>query len=121
MTTWEVIENRPEPGKEICDFCSESPVAWRYPCASFVLPDTSPLVQESVTDWAACAVCGALIEQGAWQKLTQRCFGLLLRKHPHLVWVSESVTRDLTRLQLLFREHRTGAALPIGQQEGGDA
>lgn len=114
MPIWEVIESRPEPGHECCDFCSEQPVVWCYPCASFVLPDTSLLAQESRGDWAACVVCGALIEQGRWQKLAERCFGLWVRKCPELAWVSEAAQHDINRLHLLFREHRTGAAVDVG-------
>jgi hypothetical protein len=51
-------DDRPSP---LCDFCSSTEIAWRYPCASFDLPE--PYRHGSAGDWAACDPCAILIER----------------------------------------------------------
>jgi hypothetical protein len=55
------IERTPDdlPNGPVCDFDRAQPVAWTYPCDSFMLPE---LNWQSITDWAACAACAELIE-----------------------------------------------------------
>ena len=44
----------------LCDFCSASAPAWRYPAASF----QDDFGSHSVSDWLACEDCHRLIEAG---------------------------------------------------------
>lgn len=48
----------------VCDFCTRTPAPWTYPARSVAMPaDLGPYrVHVSVTDWAACEECAALIE-----------------------------------------------------------
>lgn len=52
-----------------CDFCSGAPVTWRYPTRTFKL---TSIRFRSVSDWAACDVCHALIEAGDREGLLTR-------------------------------------------------
>jgi hypothetical protein len=57
----------PIPGMEVCDFCSETPVAWAYPCG---LVEFGPTVTRD--PWAACSTCYALIEANDRDGLARR-------------------------------------------------
>jgi len=60
-----------------CDFCSERPVCWLVPCATFQMPVIiGDGTAYSRGDWAACEVCGTFITQGHRQALLQRCLGI---------------------------------------------
>lgn len=65
----------PEPGTEVCDFCSETPIVKGYPCPEFTME--VQLLGRKLnlgTDnlWAACATCAALIDAGDSDGLCQR-------------------------------------------------
>jgi len=69
----------PDP---ICDFCGSTVIAWRYPALSFDLAiirvpseptgELRHVEWGSLTDWAACETCSALIEAGEWDTLAER-------------------------------------------------
>src|ERR1051325_11259977 len=65
-------------GEPICDFCAGKPVTWRYPCASHdnaTFPAEIfgvPVTTGSISDWAACDACHALIESNDRDALAQR-------------------------------------------------
>jgi hypothetical protein len=68
---------------EVCDFCGIDSVAKRYPCKPFkvksvITSPTGPVEStfESVTDWAACSVCVALIEEMDIEGMLDRHFNL---------------------------------------------
>jgi hypothetical protein len=61
------LAREPIPGMEVCDFCSETPVAWAYPCGLVVL---GPNVTSD--PWAACQECHDLIEAGDADQLARR-------------------------------------------------
>ncbi len=63
---------------QICDFCSEPKVAWRYPAQSFLAYVVAGVVGQSVGDWAACRICHGLIETGNRIGLLERSLCTLL-------------------------------------------
>jgi hypothetical protein len=100
----------------ICDFCSEPHVAWRYPAHSFVAYAVAGIVGQSVGDWAACAVCHALIEAGDRSALVERSLSRLLEKHPDMRPDEAELRNELALLHGMFFAHQTGAAaaaLPV--------
>lgn len=78
----------PSGGQEKCDFCSERPVQWQYPCRTFEVPDPPmvplPIRGRSVGAWAACQTCHDLIEDNNWRGMLRR-------------WESVSETSKLLR------------------------
>lgn len=50
----------------VCDFCMATPAPWTYPAhtASMPMEGGHFTVHVSVSDWAACEACAALIEDG---------------------------------------------------------
>ena len=57
------------PGGPVCDFCTDNPAAYCYPCQTFVVEAVG---WRSVGSWAACASCAALIELGNLEELARR-------------------------------------------------
>ena len=99
--------------RAICDFCSRSRVAWRYPARSFVAYVIASIGGESVGDWAACDECHDLIESGDSKGLKERSLNALIGRHPEMASVRDSLAEHLAALHMLFFENRTGAATPL--------
>lgn len=72
-----------------CDFCSERPVTARYVADSFVSQTMSGpgLIQESIGDWAACAICETLLDAGRWDLVTERATNTFFRNNPAMMLV----------------------------------
>lgn len=72
----------PTPFEPRCDFCSETPVLWRYPAKTFtndigITPDGKRIIGQSNTDWAACQTCHGLIAADNRAELTERSLSTL--------------------------------------------
>jgi hypothetical protein len=108
---------------DICDFCSEQAVAWRYPARTFAAYVVSGIVGESVGDWAACPICHGLIQDGLRVALAERSLQTLLEKHPEMRFAESEVRAQIRGFHTMFFSNRIGDAVPITAQrqteEGG--
>jgi hypothetical protein len=99
-----------------CDFCDSREIVWRYRAESFTLPTTLILNGIEITmpwgsegDWAACARCSTMIEDGHWNALADRgvdtspLIGLL--REEEIPKLREAVYK----LHVEFRKNRVGA------------
>jgi hypothetical protein len=107
---WLVIMNT---STLVCDFCSMSDPAWRYPARTFLAYLAPRLAGESVGDWAACDACHTLIEIEDRRGLAQRSLDELISKHPEVGEAAGALYEELTALHRKFFEHRCGAAVKI--------
>jgi hypothetical protein len=91
----------------ICDFCNAPAVAHSYPCRSFSLPE---FATESVTDWAVCEPCAALIEAGDRIGLAVRSVETILARLPERPDRAGllHITEFIAALHFGFHAHRTG-------------
>lgn len=73
MLTPDVLGTKlePIPGMGVCDFCTEIPVRWAYPCG-LVVVETPIGTHASSDPWGACDPCHELIEAGDQEGLVQR-------------------------------------------------
>ena len=97
----------------ICDFCSASHVAWRYPAQSFIAYAVAGVVGQSVGDWAACSICHRLIEAGDHNGLLERTIHALLEKSPDLRKTEAEIRDQIGHFHRMFFAHQSGAALPV--------
>ena len=97
----------------LCDFCSASDPAWRYPARSFVAYCAPNVAGESVGDWAACDDCHALIEANDRQSLAQRSLDELIVKHPEAIVAATELYGHLTALHQQFFACRSGPGMLI--------
>lgn len=72
----------PTPEEPVCDFCSSPDVVWRYPAkndevSAVVVTEDGLMALGSLGDWAVCAVCAALIEDGNRLGLLARTLGTI--------------------------------------------
>ena len=95
----------------ICDFCSSPTVTWRSPAVTFSVEGIT-----SVSDWAACDPCHALIEANDQDGLLDRS----LKTFPGLNEIPAD-DREVAKAGLCamiaplldgFRASRQGAAVP---------
>lgn len=111
---------RTKPGEEVCDFCSDPDVKWRYPCYSHVglvtdLPGLQ-LLDQSVGDWAACDTCHDLIERSDRDALAKRTIdGMLemMRALPAFTAIRSEVETQVRTIQDRFWSNRDGAPVPF--------
>ena len=101
----------------ICDFCSASPVAWRYPARSFVAYAVAGVVGESVGDWTACGVCHGLIEAGDRRGLLERSIQTFLAQNPEADDVEPVVRAQIAAFHRMFFAHRSGEPVPVLREE----
>src|SRR2546426_5338280 len=99
--------------KQICDFCSNAKVVWRYPARTFVAYIVENVAGESVGDWAACEECHRLIEAGDGAGLAERSLEALIQKQPEIAAVRGALAEQMAALHVMFFENRTGEALPV--------
>jgi len=102
--------------ENVCDFCGQTPIVWRYPCEtfdSFVIETEEQIVTgTSTADWMACDTCHALIERDERTALIER---VLLKP---MQFSGVEVPNDIARvfiaeLHQQFFTHRTGDAVRI--------
>lgn len=104
----------------ICDFCSKTPVRWRYPARDFTRH--WQLTKASVTatshgDWAACDHCHGIIRRGDREALAEHSLAtmpdlkaMLARLPPQ---AKEIAKAEMRRLHDDFWASRDGAPAPI--------
>ena len=97
----------------ICDFCSDSPVTWRYPAQTFIAYETAGLVGQSVGDWAACNGCYELIQSGNREQLLERSLQNLIANNPDLSPVQEEIRQQIAHFHRLFFTYQTGAPVAV--------
>jgi hypothetical protein len=100
-------------GNLLCDFCSASDPAWRYPARSFIAYNAWNIAGESVGDWAACEECHGLIEANDRPGLARRSLDELIAKHPEAVMAAPALYQDLAGLHEEFFAFRCGPATLI--------
>jgi hypothetical protein len=73
ITTQDVLGSKIEaiPGMGVCDFCTDIPVTFRYPCG-LVVYETPVGTHVSSDPWGACSDCHALIEANDRNGLVER-------------------------------------------------
>lgn len=119
----EIVLGPDRPEEVVCDFCIvplNRETVWTYPCESFrpsgyQIPGR--LIQTSVTDWAACEACHALIEQQAWDALAKRSVDHFPERAEMSRAHRRQTMKQLKTLYLEFSRHRRGPPYqmpPIG-------
>jgi hypothetical protein len=89
----------------VCDFCAAQPAAYRYPASrAGIIPVGGALVVLPGGDWLACPTCHRLVEAQQWDALSERA--LLSAVEGAALWA-------------VFRQCRTGPAVPLDSSEGG--
>jgi hypothetical protein len=103
------IDQVPEAGAEVCDFCSAPRPVWVYRAREFAV---AAYGWGSSGGWAACVPCANLIERGDWTALAERS----VEANPQVRSASARwpEARALAleaahQLHALFRRARTGA------------
>jgi hypothetical protein len=98
---------KPQPGREMCDFCAGSPTVKLYACRNFMIPQTKHLAfaHESIGGWSACEKCSLLIDEGRWFTLTDRALRRFLKINRIPPGEGAEIRKLLTELHQLFREH----------------
>lgn len=94
----------------VCDFCSSTGPAWRYPARTFIAYCVPNLAGESVGDWAACETCRGLIEADDRCGLAERSVEQLISGRPELRELRADLCAELMRLHGKFFENRCGDA-----------
>lgn len=122
----------------ICDFCSDSPVRWRYPCESFVIvsadgdtliigdhgklgtsgepaPDGVNVLHTLVGDWASCQSCHELIQDNNIDAVTARCEKRYAEIYGEKFRLFYETGTDLafSVMHHAFMAHRTGEPIPV--------
>ena len=104
----DILHLVPEPGGEVCDFCTSHPIFKSYSCRNFLVPWSKHWVfqHESVGGWAACRKCADLIDAEKWSELSDRAFRRFVKKHGPIGRYDEFPLRAQFReLHQLFRDH----------------
>lgn len=79
----------------VCDFCSQRPVEWRVECNSFV----DVLGTRNIGAWAACGICGELVQQ---QKKSELIEWIMDQSHSKGTPAEWAVREVVKRNQALF-------------------
>lgn len=110
--TWAV-----NPGKIVCDFCSGTPVAFRYPARDFRRRYSLDEINVQATshgDWAACVECHKLIQASDRDGLAERsvkAFPIPITEIP--AHVRSQIKREIRAMQDTFWSAREGAPAPV--------
>jgi hypothetical protein len=95
--------------RPICDFCDAKPIAKVYDAAPVATVFLGARILFPDTKWTACTDCAALIDQGHWTELTDRCADIWFKEMRnggmHIGYREQSALRqDLERMHASFRE-----------------
>ena len=101
----ETFHRIPEPGGEVCDFCTGGPIDKLYSCRNFIWNKRAIFVHESIGAWAACRDCAELIDRDAWSSLTERALQCFAREHAVARYDLPAVREQLREIHQLFRQH----------------
>ena len=103
----EIFTISPFPGRDMCDFCADQPVAKIYGCHNFILPNTKQAVFQhgSIGAWAACSKCSQLIDEAKWTRLTDRSVRKFIQRHRIAPYDAIDVRLQLRQIHQLFRKH----------------
>jgi hypothetical protein len=114
----EGVDHDPEPveappgWRGLCDFCSDQEPVFRVPARDFRLPGQP--MHMSHDDWAACRVCGLLIDSNRWTNLAQRA-ATTWEDH-HGKPLDDTAKTRLRALYRVLRKNITGSLRPLGDQ-----
>ena len=111
-------------GDDLCDFCSDPNPIWDYDCPDFIVGterqtsrNDTLYVEVSRSNWAACEVCGRLIEDKQWDNLHMRAATKIWVRH-NMARKLDDVLRQVRQIQAPFREHYSGTRVAyIKKQE----
>lgn len=112
MMTFHIIQPPPPPGQEVCDFCSERPVRWRYPARAHTTElslGVGSVTAGSPDDWAACQTCHDIIRRSDRDALTQRSAEVLGQ---HINVPAPILVPELRKIHDNFWAAREGAPEP---------
>lgn len=98
---------------QICDFCSDKSVAWRYPAQSFLAYVVAGVVGQSIGDWAACGICHGLIERGDRAGLLERSLRTLIDENPNMRPAEAELRGQIAHFHQMFFANQAGGALPV--------
>lgn len=101
----DVLALQPQPGKEICDFCSYPGLAAKvYFAEPFELKSGLPYDMGYDEQWGACKPCADLIDAGKIEEVTQRAFEHQKKLVPQFAW--PRLRNDIKRVHMGFWEQR---------------
>ena len=95
----------PEPGLELCDFCTAEPTFRLYACRNFVWLKQGTITHESVGPWAACEVCSRLVDGGRWAELTERALQKFKEKYGYSPYEEQHFREQFWSMHKLFQMH----------------
>jgi hypothetical protein len=104
------VDQLPEAGAEVCDFCSARDPVWVYPAREFAV---AAYGWGSAGGWAACAPCADLIERDDWAALAERTVAANPQVRTAAAGWPQARALALEaagQLHRLFRQARTDAA-----------
>lgn len=103
------------PGMGVCDFCTATPIAFRFPCGLVVVDVVElPVTHMSSDPWAACAECHAAIEADDREGLAQRAFlGFVAQEGEPPAAVKAQLLAMFREVQGAFFAARLGDAQPL--------
>ncbi len=94
-----------EFSNRICVFCSDALYVKGYACHSFVYMKGTAMEQPCTQEWMACSICGSLIDNERWEKLTDRAAQIFIKRHRLEASEIPFVRERLDRLHQTFRLH----------------
>jgi hypothetical protein len=97
----------PEPGREVCDFCTAEPTYRLYACRNFVWLKQGTLTHESIGAWAACELCTALVDAGRWAELTEPALVQFRKQYGYTPSEEQHFREQFRSLHRLFEMHMT--------------
>jgi hypothetical protein len=100
----ELVMN-PEPGRDICDFCTAEPTYRFYACRNFVWLKQGTLTHESIGAWAACEVCARFVDESRWAELTERALQQFKKQYGYAHHEEQHFREQFRSMHRLFKEH----------------
>jgi hypothetical protein len=95
----------PEPGREVCDFCTAGPTYRLYACRNFVWLKRDTLTHESVGAWAACEVCARFVDEGRWAELAERALLQFKKQYGYARSEEPYFREQFLAMHSLFEQH----------------
>jgi hypothetical protein len=102
---WMKFGIMPEPGHEVCDFCSSPFVYAAYAAEDFITPIDSDWITESKGAWSACQPCSELVDQERWDDLLKRSVEAFAAKYGVPFHMIGPLKEQISKIHEGFRKH----------------
>jgi hypothetical protein len=99
------IAMTPEPGRDICDFCTAEPTYRLYACQKFVWLKQGTITHESSGPWTACEVCAQFVDESRWAELTERALQQFKKQYGYSQHEEQHFREQFWAMHRLFEQH----------------